>query len=342
MLPSETSRDAMRLLVEEKVLSAVRRCLGVSSDARKRVEAMDALVDVTTQLPLRNIELWERRIRAEVWDFERKQPKSRWMFLKPQPRVPGWLDMAHGDGFKRERTLRTLNAGAPNGFFFVLALRRLNDWVPQVRAAAREQLPRISDHTDVTYVVDALWATLPHFSQWGRVEDASRRVLLDLVARGAVASMLKTRLIESASGPATAVLTQAGRVPALDPWLLDIASAATQPTVRARAYRALLDGKMAWPVGRRWKWTDKKWCKGHFEPILEERVIQASQPFRKLLAQAVEDRPLHVRRVAAEALIRNLHAAGSDEQQLATRLAGDSHASVAERGRFVLAQFGNV
>jgi hypothetical protein len=126
------------------------------------------------------------------------------------------------------------------------------------------------------------------------------------------------------------------------PGLTDIASAAKQPTVRARAYRALLDGKMDWPAGRQWKWTDKMWCKGHFEPILEERAIQASHPFPKLLAQAVEDRPLHVRRVAAEALIRNLHAAGSDEQQLATRLAGDSHASVAERGRFVLAQFGNV
>jgi hypothetical protein len=302
------------------------------------VAAIDAIVTATSRLSLTNLEAWEGKLRAELWKSKQVPSFSVRKFWRRPTRFVSWLDLSHSDGFKREEALRALYEGAPNGFFFSLAVRRLNDWVPQVRAAARDNLPLIAKRSDPEHVVDALWKVLPHCSSWGRMEDADRQVLTDLVCIEGVTFALKSRIVSATAGPTTAIFAQAGRTPALDRWLSEIAKNAIQPSVRAKAYRCQLEGRMVWVAGRKWAWTDLRWCEGRFEPILGVRPLSLTSPFLEVLKMALADRSPIVRRVAGDLLIQQLEIVGTEAVNLAKLLASDDSPSVAERGRFALAQ----
>ncbi len=147
---------------------------------------------------------------------------------------------------------------------------------------------------------------------------------------------LKSRLISAAAGPLASVLAQVGRTSVLDAHLPQIANRAIQPSVRAKAYKALLDGKAMWVAGRKWEWIDLRYCKGHFTPTLCDRPLTTRSPLEETLRAASSDRSTFVRRVAGDVLIRELGTLGAVGFQLANALASDSHPSVAERGKFAL------
>lgn len=320
---------------ENEVLASVRRFLHSGLRGQASAKSLDCLVSMTSRISLANLDAWERKIRTELCIAEELSTDG-FKFWKKPSRFASLLDLCSGDGFRREKILCTLPDGVPNSFFFSLAMRRLNDWVPQVRAAARENLLRIASPSKPILVVDTLWHTLPHCPSWRRIEDADWEVLQHLISLEGVVLGLKRRIIEATAGPATSVLTQAGRSAALDQWLGEIASHAIQPSVRAKAYRCQLESRMTWLAGQKWVWTDLKWCKGRHEAILGERILVESYPFLDTLKAAVVDRSSMVRRVAGELLIRNLGKIGKDSVSLARALSADSCQSVAERGRFAL------
>ncbi|MBF6025104.1 hypothetical protein [Lysobacter niastensis] len=328
------------LQCNDSVLDAVRAFLVALHSGRGLAESMAAMVRETSGLPLTQLAAWEMMIRRELWTDEARARQSRWTFRAKPGRHLSWLDLCSSDGFRRERVLRSLSAGAPNGFFCALAMRRLNDWVPQVRQAARERLPLIAQCSEPEDVVDGLWSLLPHVTSWGRMGSEDRKLVEDLIAVEPVSNALKARILKATAGPASLILAQAGRSSALDRWLEVFARDAVQPTVRARAYRCLLERRVAWVVGRTWIWTELQWCKGRFEPVLEERSISVDAPFIDVLKDALEDRSSVVRRVAGELLIKQLDSMGTDAIRLANTLASDSSPCVAERGRFALEKLG--
>jgi len=205
-----------------------------------------------------------------------------------------------------------------------------------VRAAAREQLPLIASCSKPRDIVEALWHILPNWRSWVRLGQDDRRALLDIIAIHQVVLALKFRICAATAGPAAVVLSQAGPAGSLDRWLDEIAREAAQPSVRATAYRYLLEGRVVWVVGRRWKWTDLQWCRGRFEAMLEERALVAGHSLTALLHQASLDSAVAVRRVAGDLLIARLASVGADAFDLARRLASDPSPSVAERGRYAL------
>lgn len=327
---------------EYDVARTIYRILHSDSGGSDLDGVMAKLVAATSTLPLTSLDLWERSIRAALWDREGSYRPGGGVTWKDSGSPPRWLDLCSGDGFKRERMLRSATDGAPNGLFFTLAVRRLNDWVPQVRVAARECLPSIARRTDPAYIVDALWATLPHFTSWGHLDTAGKETLVDLIAIDQVSHTFIARMIQATTGPAALILNQAGRTPVLDPWLDKIAATAVQPSVRAKAYRCLLEGRIVWVAGRQWTWIDIRWCKGRFEPILEHRLITTPAAFLPLLTRAMADRSAVVRRVAAESLSQRLEVVGPQARLLAERLLSDRSPSVADYGRFVLSQLDKI
>jgi hypothetical protein len=88
--------------------------------------------------------------------------------------------------------------------------------------------------------------------------------------------------------------------------------------------------------GRRWVWTDLKWGKRKFEPIVGERSVPVETSREQLLRKASTDRSPMVRRVAGEFLIKDLDSMGEDAAHLAEKLACDPSSYVAERGRFAI------
>ena len=303
---------------------------------------------VVSQLPLASLSRWERSIRDELsaarqaLALQRVQGWRAWFMptrAVRSPRSLHWVDLCNGDGHIRERALQALDEPVPNAFVFALAARRLNDWVPQVRAAAQEAVLRVAPLSDPEQVSTALCVVLAAWSSWGRVETSDRQVILEVLSMARVANALKDRFITASSGPMASVLSQTLRTSALDADLLTIARQAVQPAVRARAFRVLLDGEASWVVGRRWEWTDVRYCHGRFTHVMAGRRVAAPAPARSaLLVQASEDRSPIVRRVAAEALVRALDDLAEDALPLVRRLAADPARVVAERGAFVLKQ----
>ena len=321
---------------EGQVISAVKDFASSINSGGNVVADMSSLVEVTSQLPLTNMDYWERLIRSEFSSALESSSQPKWKVWSKSSQFLTWLDLISWDGYKREKTLRTITGEAPNSFFFVLAIRRLNDWVPQVREAAREKLPLIVKESDPVHVVDALCVTLSHWNSWGRIEESDKKVLLEIISNKDIGQSLKLKIISSTSGPMASLLAQVGRTSALDEHLSEIAENAVQPSVRAKAYRSQFEGRMVWLEGRKWEWTDVRYCKGRFKAIVGERKITIAYPFIELLQKSANDASSIVRRVGAEFLIRELSTLGNESLQFANRFASDKSSPVAERGRFAL------
>jgi hypothetical protein len=251
-------------------------------------------------------------------------------------------DLSSGDGFRRERILRTFSGAAPNSFFLAIAFRRLNDWVPQVREAAREKVPQIAEATPAPIVAEALFATFAIWNTWGRMQEADVQVLLGLITNKSLSDALKTRVMRSHAGPLSRVYSQICRVPVFDEHLVEVSREAVQPFVRAKAYRILLEKKVTWVKEIVWEWADLRYLKSRKRKVLGERKVQLDIPFIEVLNRAAIDSSPVVRRVAAELLIRELKSLGAESHNLARLFAADSYPSVAERGNFALKQLGQL
>jgi len=259
--------------MEEKIILAVKDFANSINSGSKVVADMSPLIDVTSELPLSSFDYWERLIRSEFSLALRESTPPKWKVWSKPNELLTWLDLISWDGYKREKTLRTLSGAAPNTFFFSLAVRRLNDWVPQVREAAREKLPEIAKATNPEYVVEALCIVLSNWNSWGRIEEADKQVLLQIICEEEIAESLRSKLISSTSGPMPSLFSQLGRTAILDDKIEDIASLAVQPSVRAKAYRSLFESRISWIEGRKWEWTDIRYCEGKLKPIVSERKL---------------------------------------------------------------------
>lgn len=323
-------------IMEDKIISAVRTFASSINSGSKAVADMSELIEVTSQLPLSSFDYWERFIRSEFSKALRESTPLKWKAWSKPKGLVTWLDLISWDGYERENALRALSGAAPNTFFFSLAVRRLNDWVPQVRKAAREKLPEVARSTDPEYIVETLCVALSNWSSWGRIEEADKKVLLNIICEKEIAKSLRSKLILSTSGPMPSLFSQLGRTPILDEKIEEIAKSAIQPSVRAKAYRSLFEKRVVWFQGREWVWTDIRYCKGRLKPIVGERKLEVETPLIDLLKISSEDRSSIVRRVSADILIRELGNLGTKANVFAERFALDSSRAVSERGEFAL------
>ena len=320
----------------EEVVAATKAFAQSLNENSKVVGNMSSLVDVTTTISLSKLDFWERLIREEYSRNIRKPVQSVWkVWSSPTERIT-WLDIFNWDGYRREKALRALSAGAPNSFFLALALRRLNDWVPAVRCAARDQLPGIVRKSDPDHVAEAICATFAHWSSWGRAKDSDKQAMLNLINGQQLVLALKNKLIDSTSGPMTSLLSQFGRTTQFDEYLLEIAEQAVQPAVRAKAYKCLLERKMVWLEGRKWVWTDKRYCIGRLQAVVGERELKVAVPIKELIERGIDDRSAMVRRLSADNLIKHIEIFGNDADVFANELAMDTSSTVSERGEFAL------
>lgn len=322
--------------LELKISAALNEFVDSTKSSSKVVADISPVLEATSELPLANLEHWERFIRDEYDIALASGYSNRWKFWESNiPRIT-LLDLCSWDGYRREKALRTISEKVPNKFFLALVLRRLNDWVPQVRQAAQDALAKVLVNTEPSYVADVLCFTLSHWSSWQRIDDSNRKTLLDTLANKEISRYVKLKLINSAAGPLASILSEIGRTDALDDNLEEIATSAIQPSLRAKAYRSLLEGKMSWFEGREWEWIDRRYNKGRMIPILAERTLSRRVPLLPTLLLASNDRSSIVRRVAAEILIKELDKLGCDSSVLADKFAIDRAAAVAERGKFAL------
>mgnify|MGYP001800746416 CR=1 FL=1 len=141
---------------KERVLDAVRNLEHAANGHLNLVSAVSEYIRATSFLSVSKLEYWERIFRYEI--YIELHSRSKLFKLRDRRLLIPWLDLCNGDGYLREKALRSLREGAPNGFLFAIVLRRLNDWVPQVRATAREHVPQMAANTKPEYILETLWA----------------------------------------------------------------------------------------------------------------------------------------------------------------------------------------
>ena len=312
--------------------------LVTAADHRKGFsDELEAFIAATSRVKISKIAEWERIIRDEMYRSSELQGRIRRRILPWGHRfVIPWLDLFSGDGYRRERVIRTVKQGAPNALLFAVLVRRLNDWVRQVRIAATECLPAIAAQTNPDIIIEVLWEVLPTHTSWGRIEEQRRKSLLNLLHVKGVPESLARRLHEATSGPAAMILGQAARNSEIDRFLPSLTKNAIQPAVRSKAYMSLLAGEVSWLDSRKWTWTDKSYGEGRYDPVLGRRELTTEVDFWETLVAAAADPSPTVRRVAGSALIANRQKLGSRGYELAKILTSDPYPSVAERGQFVL------
>lgn len=323
--------------LQQELIESIKKSLTFDILYQRIRPDISKFITATSKLSLKGLDDWERLIRAEIFYSLRQYSQKGSDNDFQQVGSLRWMDICSADGFRRERALRTLSGGAPNSFLLALVVRRLNDWVPQVRTAARDALPLVAEKSDPEFIVDALFITLPYWSSWGRMEDIEKEVLMKVVLMEKVANALKKRLLTSSSGPVATIFVQAGRTTALDKFLAEISEKSIQPSLRAKAYRCQFESKFVWAEGITWQWVDKVHGIQRHIPVLKERVIAKTHPFIDTLRMATTDRSPMVRRIAGEMLIKELDNIGDEAFKLANILATDISLSVAERGRYALA-----
>jgi hypothetical protein len=322
--------------LEMKLSATLKEFVETKKPSSKVVSDLSPVIKTTSELPLVNLEYWERFIREEYDNALASGYSSKWKFWESNtPRIT-LLDLCSWDGYRREKALRAIGEKVPNRFFLALVLRRLNDWVPQVRQAAQDILSTVLVNTESSYVADVICFTLSHWSSWKRIDSSNRKTLLDTLSNKEIANQIKLKLLNSTSGPLAAIMSEVGRVDALDNSLEEIATDAIQPSLRAKAYRSLFEGNISWLEGRKWEWTDRRYNEGRMQPILGVRVITTKIQFLPTLRSAASDRSSLVRRIAAEVFIKELDNLGCESPSLAKKFSTDRSNAVAERGKFAL------
>ena len=268
---------------------------------------------------------------AFAWPFTRRRSHGEQLL-----RTPGLeqIFLFHRDGRLREAALLRITGGLPDAFLFAAVVWRLNDWAPQVRAAAMRCAGRSFPATDAEVVARAGLAILLRQRTWRRWSE--ERTLVDAaLAREDVAERVARLLAESRRGPLASTLRWLLRTPALDLHLSRLAETAAQPSIRAVALSTLIDGEATWPDGHAWQWVDKPNGVRRRVVVLGRRPVPSPPPLADLIGRGMADGSAAVRRAALAGVIR--HLLGTAEgHTYATRLTDDPSPSVREKAEFVL------
>lgn len=322
--------------------------------ARRNVSPadVDTLVAGLGAMPL---PMFDRAAREIFWRAglyrqpARIKPSASWLSFFPGAgadtshrdalrRVPGlaYPMLFHGDGYLREAGLTLLSGPLPNAFFLVALIHRLNDWVPEVRAAAAAALARAGPSTDVAVIAEAMLFLLPRTGDWGRWADQST-ALASLLNRPEVAEAVATAIGSGVTGPMPRVLRHALRSPILDRHLIGLLREARQPAVRALALKVLTEGVARWAFGpcTQKKWIDKSM--GRFVNVRAEaeRPLASALPLRALIEIGAGDKAAPVRLAAVTALARRYDEI-PDARPLAESLAEDRSRAVRARAAYLL------
>lgn len=304
---------------------------------------LDGALDLLAQLPPGQVARADGAIAAAANLYYRRPPSllgslfSRRLSDKALLfRTPGleYLFLFHRDGRLREAALHKITGGLPTPFLLASIQWRLNDWAAPVREAAVRCASRSFPATDPAVVARAATALLVRQASWKRWH--SERAVVDKVfARDDVAEHLAGLLCRDVTGPLASVLRHALRTPALDPHLERIAFGSVQPSVRALALDALVNGRAEWPSGFVWQWVDKSMGLRRKVTVFDHRDLSIALPKEDLIARGIKDRSAVVRRVALAAVIR--HFPGTPKgREYAAALLADPSPSVRERAEFIL------
>jgi hypothetical protein len=242
--------------------------------------------------------------------------------------------MFHGSGHVRQAALDSLDEPPETSFFFAAIVWRLNDWVPEVRAAARRAADRIFPATNAEVIVGANAILLGRTFSWGRWGQDDQVVVDRILERADVVARLARRFEIEVVGPLGTQLKYTLRGAKLDSYLHALSRSARHPGVRAVALEALLRRRASWRSGFRKEWIDKRFGLTRRVPVYTERPLTERIPSHLLIMQGLADKSALVRLRAADAVIEQRQTFPGLIEVI-ERLGRDKARSIRERAAFL-------
>ncbi len=254
--------------------------------------------------------------------------------LLRQPDGYGWFSQFHGDGFKREAAMNQLDGPPRSPFEFVSIVYRMNDWVPEVRAAALKYAENYFPRADCDVVGKAALFLLMHMQKLARWDARAVKCVEDTLYREDVGTFIKNQLLTQSEGGAARVLRSLAKRADFDPFIPELSANAKSASVRACATDFLLNGRAQWSSGYKRVWVNKALGVSRLIPDLRQRPLSISIQIPEIMDRASKDRSAHVRIIVASALIRQLVNPLEWHTKIAVRLKCDKNQSVASRMDF--------
>lgn len=284
---------------------------GLEAQIRRRLQWAEAVASGPPWLTQQRSDLggwlgWLGRHLRRRWDASalgavEKRARTRLRAGRAGRSDARWLGLLAPDGYLRQAAVEQLSGPIPNPFLAGVALRRLNDWVPAVRIAARERLPGALRVTAPDIVGPAVAMALRQGrigTGWGRTDTGAETLLATPETLEAVVTYLE----RATAGPGVTVLPELLRAGCGDAHLRRLALRAVQPGVRAIAVRALVSGTVQWAAGRRWQWVDKSLGQRVRVPVIETRPLAVPCADMPEMIRFASDRSARVRRAVLDGL----------------------------------------
>lgn len=215
------------------------------------------------------------------------------------------LYLLHLDGYMREAALNALCPPLDPLSTYLLCLC-MNDWVPQVRAAAEQAFARCAPDTPAANMLPVLWQVMRVGQSWQRWENRYASLLDEISVLPDLLAAVVAQLRDGAAPGSTQILRAISRSPAIDAALPDLAQHARQPYLRTLALDFLIKGRAEWPTGQKRKiWRNKPLGIATLVPETAQRPLTCQPALPALLAAGLADRSVKVRKYALDGLIQH-------------------------------------
>lgn len=245
------------------------------------------------------------------------------------------LYLFHRSGYAREAALDGLDTPPATPFWHAAIVLRLNDWVPEVRAAALRCTTRMLRRTPPAIAAASLAALAPRLDDWTRWGPAEKDAVAEALDDPDVRRAFVDLLTGSELRKPTAVLRWALRGATLDGELIAIYRAAGSSQVRAAALSVLIAGSASWPIGYGWEWAGNSSRSRKRVPRLQTRPVAQACNVADLIREGVADRSALVRRAAVAGLLRQYRSI-PDALCIAERLVTDRSSAVRWRAAYIV------
>lgn len=275
------------------------------------------------------------RAAPQVSRMSRREHGLRLASRRARDQDLAWLLTFSPDGYVRQAGLDNLRRPPQAAFQLVAIALRLNDWVPQVRQAARAAGLRLLPATSPEVIAQAASYICARRLSWGRWEQHEADLLDAALSRPDAIERLAETLRDRSSGSGGALLKSVFRFPTIDAHLPDLAEHAALPPIRAVALEALIAGRARWPVGSDWVWVDKAYGLTRRIVVTEERPLGVTIDVDEAIRRGARDRSAMVRKIAADALYVR-RGEMPDAAEIARSLLGDRSGGVRDRADFLL------
>lgn len=243
--------------------------------------------------------------------------------LSPSPQGR-WIRMMHPNGYIREEVFTAIDQPPPAPVFLAALLQSLNDHVPEVRAAAEQCLVRVRDRMSDTVITAVVPYLVTRRASWQ--DPGDRAAVAALLDREDARNAIRALLMTSHAAWLPRFFRNLLALAIADPWLVDLATGAGHPAIRARSTLVLVEGKVDRLLEFQGLWRD---------PLRNQvRIVEVAFDVGRLISTNAKDNTVTVRKAAAEGLVRHYRTLPDIEQQLAA-FGNETNAVIRNRVNFV-------